>query len=218
MGWVTYLSLSLLLLLPASFAVIIVESGDDGAAFVNETAAKMCLEPNTQAVYKCFGNIVRVVSTVPGEGSTFYKPSGKVVSCPVVAPSQMGAECIQMMAPNYCPTQAECGVSPAPEVFPGQNDTPEQTGDADAYIVPGQAASDNMTNATAAPLEPEQPPAETKKKVTILKDNELEAPATTKNNLDSPLGYVVYVVLLLGVGAVGVLFMLFRNSLAEDDA
>jgi hypothetical protein len=192
------------------------ESGDNGAVFVNETAAAKCQEPNVQAVYKCLGNVVRVVSTLPGEGSTFYKPEGKVVHCPVVPPAEMGAECIQMMTPNFCPVQAECGVSPAPEVFPGQNDTPEQTGDADYYIVPGQAASDNLTNDTAAP--PPQPPAEPKKKTTVVKNNELEAPVTSKSNVDSPLGYLLYVVLFLGVAAVGVLFMLFRNSLSEEEA
>jgi hypothetical protein len=220
MGWVKYLSLLLLFVLPASFAVIIVESGDDGAAFLNKTASEKCLEPNTQAVYKCSGNVVRVVSTVPGEGSTFYKPNGKVVACPVVAPPQMGAECLQMMTPNYCPIQAECGFSPAPEVFPGQNDTPEQTGNTSYYVVPGQAASDNAANATNATLaqKPEQKPPKPVEKSTAIGNQEFEAPAPTKNNVDSPLGYLVYVVLLLGVGAVGVLFMLFRNSLADDDA
>ncbi|MFH0885124.1 MAG: hypothetical protein V1861_05435 [Candidatus Micrarchaeota archaeon] len=217
MGWVKYLSLLLLFALPASFAVIIVESGDDGAAFLNKTATEKCLEPNTQAVYKCSGNVVRVVSSLPGEGSTFYKPNGKVVNCPVVAPSEMGAECLQMMTPNYCPIQAECGFSPAPEVFPGQNDTPEQTGDISYYVVPGQAASDNSTNETQT-QEPEPKPPKPMEKSTAIGNQELEAPAPTKNDVDSPLGYLVYVVLLLGIGAVGVLFMLFRNSLADDDS
>lgn len=216
MGWVKYLSLLLLLVLPLSFAVII-ESGDNGARFVNETAAAKCREPNTQAVYKCFGNIVRVVSTIPGEGSTFYKPDGRVVHCPVVPPSEMGAECLQMMTPNFCPMQAECGVSPAPQIFPGQNDTPEQTGDKDYYIVPGQAASDNLTENATEKTQQSPKPAEPKKRTTIVKDNQAEVPVASKSNLDSPLGYLVYVVLFLGIAAVGVLFMLFRNSLAEDE-
>jgi len=218
MGWVKHLSLLLLFVLPASFAVIIVESGDNGAAFLNKTASEKCQEPNTQAVFKCFGNVVRVVSSVPGEGSTFYKPNGKVVECPVVAPQDMGAECLQMMTPNYCPEQAECGFSPAPEVFPGQNDTPEQTGDTSYYVVPGQAASDNPANETELQAPEQKPPAKPMEKSTAIGNQEFEAPAPTKNNVDSPLGYLVYVVLLLGVGAVGVLFMLFRNSLADDDA
>lgn len=218
MGWVRYILLSLLFVLPASFAVIIVESGDDGAAFAEETSGQMCQEPNTQAVYKCFGNVVRVVSTVPGEGSTFYKPNGKVVSCPVVAPSQMGAECLQMMAPNYCPTESVCGASPAPEIFPGQNDTPEQIGDIDAYIVPGEAASDGPISEEPTQPEIQQKPAETKKRPTVLAPNELEAPAPNKNSIDSSLGLLPIVVLLLGVGAVGVLFMLFKNSLSDEDS
>ncbi len=216
MGRVRYLSLLLLLVLPLSFAAII-ESGDNGADFVEKTAAAKCLEPNTQAVYKCLGNVVRAVSSVPGEGSTFYKPEGKVISCPVVPPSEMGAECLQMMTPNFCPVQAVCGVSPAPEVFPGQNDTPEQVGDTDYYIVPGQAANENSSAEVAPPPPPPKPPQQMKK-TTVAQNNTLEAPVSSTNNLDSPLGYLVWVILLLGVAAVGVLFMLFRNSLAEDEA
>jgi len=218
MGWVKYLSLLLLFVLPASFAVIIVQSGDEGAAFVNETAAKMCQGPDTQAVYKCSGNVVRVVSSLSGGGSTFYKPNGKVVVCPIVPPPQMGAECLQMMTPNYCPIQAECGASPAPEVFPGQNGTPEQTGDQDAYIVPGEAASENFTNDTAPPPKPE--PYVPKKKTTAMNNSGLdaEAPVKSSGDLDSPFGYLFFVILMLGVSAVGVLFMLFKNSISEDEA
>jgi hypothetical protein len=216
MRWVGYLSL--LLMLSASFAAII-ESGDNGAAFVDETAAAKCQEPDVQAVYKCLGNVVRVVSSVPGEGSTFYKPDGRVVSCPVVAPKDMGlagGECMTLMVPNYCPTQAECGAAPVPQVFPGQNDTAEQTGDSDYYIIEGQGASGNTTEAAPAS------PAETKpapKKSTVPMNNELEIPSGSvgsAGNLDKPLGYLVYIVLLLGVGSVGVLFFLFKNSMADE--
>lgn len=217
MGWVRYFSLLLVFVLPASFAAII-ESGDNGADFVNRTAMEKCSEQNVQAVYKCLANTVRVVSSVSGEGSTFYKPEGKVVSCPIVAPSAMGAECLQMMTPNFCPVQAECGFSIAPEIFPGANDTPEQTGDADAYIVSGESASDNAAE-PAELQEPEPEPAVgVVQKTTAIENHEFDAPTTTKNNVDSPLGYLVYVVLLLGLGSVGVLFMLFRNSLADEDA
>jgi hypothetical protein len=214
MRWVGFVSL--LLMLSASFAVIIIESGDNGAAFVNETAAAKCQEPNVQAVYKCLGNVVRVVSSVPGEGSTFYKPDGRVVHCPVVEPKDMGGECLALMAPNYCPTQAECGAAPVPQVFPGQNDTPEQTGDADYYIIEGHAASDNTTAQVAPP--PPQVKVEPKKS-TVPMNNELDIPSASKGsagNLDTPLNYLVYIVLLLGVGSVGVLFFLFKNSMAED--
>jgi hypothetical protein len=210
MGWVRFVLLSFLI--GASFAAVI-ESGDAGRQFVDSTSAAKCQEADVQAVYKCLGNIVRVVSSVPGEGSTFYKPDGRVITCPVVPPSEMGAECLQLMTPNYCPVQAECGFSPAPEVFPGQNDTPEQTGDADYYVVEGQAASDALAPPVTAP----EPAPEPRKKTTIVSNNSFEAPVP-KSDVDSSLGFLPLIVLLLGVGAVGVLFMLFRNSLAEEDS
>jgi len=217
MRWVRFIALLALFVLPASFAAII-QSGDNGADFVEKTAEAKCMGQDVQAVYKCLGNVVRVVSSLPGEGSTFYKPEGKEIYCPVVAPSEMGAECLQMMTPNFCPIQAECGVSPAPEIFPGQNDTPEQTGDVDAYIVPGQAASDNVSEEPATdepePAKPAAPPRRT----TVIKDSTVETSSPVSNDVDAPLGYLVLVVLLLGVGAVGVLFMLFRNSLAEEES
>ena len=77
MGWVSNLALLLIFMLPLSFATVIevgegvAESGDAGSEFVNVTAEEMCQEENVQAVYRCLGNVVRVVSSVPGEGSTF---------------------------------------------------------------------------------------------------------------------------------------------------
>ncbi|MEW6722161.1 MAG: hypothetical protein AB1324_02785 [Candidatus Micrarchaeota archaeon] len=211
MRWVGVV-VAMILITLSSAAVI--ESGDNGAQFVEETAAAKCQEPDVQAVYKCLGNVVRVVSSVPGGGSTFYKPEGKVVECPVVAPSEMGAECLQMMTPNYCPTEEVCGESPAPEVFPGQNDTPEQVGDSDYYIVEGGAASDSLPAAEPAP----EALAKPKTASTAGNTNELEALPAAKSNVDWPLGYMAAVILLLGVGAVGVLFFMFRSSLTEDEA
>ncbi len=216
MGRVSYVSLFAVLIACASLSfAAVIESGDNGASFVNDTVSLKCKEPAVQAVYKCLGNIVRVVSSVPGEGSTFYKPEGKVVRCPVVPPAQMGAECLQMLTPNYCPTQAECGQAPVPQVFPGQNDTAEQTGNTSYYVIPGKEATPpaNLTEPPKPPAPPKATPPKTQ-----LKDNNLDAPSPpSKTNLDSPINYLVYVVLLLGVGAVGVLFMLFRSSLSDDE-
>jgi len=221
MGWVRNNALLMLFMLSVSFATVIevgesvAESGDAGARFVNVTAEDMCNGQNVQAVYKCLGNIVRVVSSVPGEGSTFYKPEGKVVYCPVVEPTDMGAECLQMMTPNYCPIEAECGASPAPEVFPGQNDTPEQTGDIDYYIIEGEAASDTLADEPEVP-EPE-PYIPRKRDVTNV-SNEMDIPANTAaSSVDGMFGYLFYVVLLLGLGAIGLLFLLFKNTLAEEE-
>ena len=211
-------ALALILLLGVSFADII-ESGDNGVQFAGDTAAAKCQEPDVQAVYKCLGNVVRVVSSVPGEGSTFYKPDGRVVYCPVVEPKDMGGECLQLMHPNFCPNQAQCGAAPMPQVFPGQNDTPEQTGDEDYYIIEGQAAGDSGEEPQPAEAAP-QPP---RKSSGPEPNREIEVPAATAGagpagNLDTPLNYLLYVVLLLGVGSVGVLFFMFKNSMSEEEA
>ncbi len=214
MGWGKgFAILSILLVFATASHADIITSGDSGAQFVDDTAAAQCKAPDVQAVYKCLGNIVRVVSSVPGEGSTFYKPDGKVVHCPVVPPSQMGAECLSMMGPNYCPVQAECGESPAPGVFPGQNGTPEQTGNETAYIVPGKAATAPNDTQLAPPPQPQKPEQLT----SVIKQNSLDMPVANKNDLDSPMGYLVYVVVAMGVGAVGLLFFLFRNSIADEE-
>ncbi len=214
MGWGKgFAILSILLVLATASHADIISSGDSGAQFVNDTAAAQCKAPDVQAVYKCLGNIVRVVSTVPGEGSTFYKPDGKVVHCPVVSPSQMGAECLAMMGPNYCPVQAECGESPAPVVFPGQNGTPEQTGNTTAYIVPGKEASPQNDTQLAPPPAPQKPETRT----SVIGQNNLDMPVSSKNDLDSPIGYLVYIVIAMGIGAVGLLFFLFKNSISEDE-
>lgn len=203
--------LLILLLFTASFAVPVIESGDGGEQFAQDTAEAKCLEENVQAVYHCLGNVVRVVSTIPGEGSMFYKPDGRVIHCPVVSPPEMGAECLQLMLPNYCPVQAECGSSPE-QVFPGQNDTPEQTGDEDYYIIEGEAASEEPEEVEEEPvLMPKEDPPKPPKPV----KNEETIPAVTENKVDSLLGDLSIMILLLGLVSIGVLFMLFKKSINE---
>lgn len=207
--------LAFLLLLISSFAAPpISQSGDNGEQFAKDTAEAKCLEQDVQAVYHCLGNIIRVVSSIEGQGSTFYKPDGRVIRCPVVPPTEMGAECLQMMGPNYCPTQAECGNAPAPQVFPGQNDTPEQTGDLDYYIMEGEAASEQLD---AEPIPEPEPyyPKPKKNDPPDLTNNEEEIPAATENKVDSLLGDLTIVILLLGMVSVGVLFALFKQSIQE---
>lgn len=207
-GWVRGIFI-LLIMLSVSFAYV-VESGDGGKEFAEQTAAAKCGEENVQAVYLCTGNVVRVVSSLSGVGSTFYKPDGKVVHCPVVPPSDLGAECLQLMMPNYCQIEAECGESPAPQVFPGQNDTPEQTGDLDYYIVDG-AALDEVEEEIVVPAKPEPP------RTSSVGDNENEADISmaSPSGINSALDHLVAVLLLLGMVSVGVLFMMFKSSLQE---
>lgn len=206
--------LAVLLLVTSSFAAII-ESGDNGEQFALDTAQAKCNEENVQAVYHCLGNIVRVVSSVEGEGSTFYKPDGRVVHCPIVRPSEMGAECLQMMTPNYCPAEAECGNAPVPQVFPGQNDTPEQTGDKDYYIIDGDEVVPEDEAGPEVIEEPEPQPPKNEKPPELAENNEEEIPAATENKVDNLLSDLTLVIVVLGVVSVAVLFMLFKKSINE---
>lgn len=209
-GWAR--GIFILLFMISISSAYVLETGDGSKEFALETALSKCNEENVQAVYLCLGNTVRVVSSVSGEGSTFYRPNGRAVHCPVVLPSEMGAECLQLMAPNYCPLEAECGESPAPEVFPGQNDTPEQTGDLDYYIVDG-AASDGE-EMEEVELQPKTDPP----KSSSIRDTENveDIPSGSPKGFDATLNNLVAIVLLLGIVSVGVLFMLFKSSLQED--
>lgn len=206
MRWAGFVCI--LLALSISFGYIL-EFGDGGKAFANQTASEKCNEEDVQSVYICLGNVVRVVSSLPGNGSTFYKPDGKVVGCPVVAPSQMGAECLQMMMPNYCANETKCGEAIPPQVFPGQNDTPEQTGDIDYYIVEEEEPEEEKTEVVQVAPKPKP-----LKPTTVKSENAEYIPATSPN-VDNASGYIALLALLLGVLAIGVLFMMFRKSLDE---
>ncbi|MBU0591178.1 hypothetical protein KKF81_04950 [Candidatus Micrarchaeota archaeon] len=198
----------MLLMFSASFAVLIV-SGDGGIEFAERTVVEKCAEPNVKAVYTCLGNVIRVVSSVPGQGSTFYKPDGKIVDCPIVAPTDMGAECLQMMTPNYCPVQADCGESFGEQVFPGQEDSAEQTQDDNYYIVDTSDESEQESEITVPDNTPAQPttssttPTKTKNKVS-------SNPGTAA---DAPLDNFLLVALGLGAVSLIVLFLLFKNSI-----
>ena len=193
-----------LLMLSVSFtASVIIESGDNGEQFAKDTVEEQCHGENVQAVYHCFGNVVKVVSSLEGAGSTFYKPDGSVVVCPVAAPSAMGAECVQMLYPNYCPAQAECGASPE-EPFVGQNNVTEEE---PAVVEP----EPEPVVEPVPPAEPYQPskPAQPPPR------NEEEIPAASQNNFDTAFSDLTLIIVLLGVASIVVLFMLFKKSIAE---
>lgn|SRR5208283_1635940 len=204
MNWARCLAV-LLMLVALTFS-------QNSTSFAQNKSAQMCNSSNVQAVYVCIGNVVRVVSSVPGRGSTFYKPNGEVVQCPVAAPTQIGASCVQLLMPNFCPAQSVCGNSTA-QIFPGTNGSAEQTGNSTYYIVPGQGASSN--NSTVSPTPNVSAPVK-----------EVVAPATWNNvtitppnsgsALDNITSYLAYVILFLGIVAVVLLFMMFRKSLSEE--
>lgn len=217
MGWAKYLVL--LFLISLSLASAETQSGDNGVAFAAAKSAQMCASDNVQAVYVCNGNVVRVVSSVPGQGSTFYLPDGQVVQCPIASPTNIGGQCMELLMPNFCQTDSKCGNATMPQVFPGQNNSAEQSGNATYYIIPGQAAN-GSGNDTAAALAPEQQNPQVPKinKAVSAVANDITIPTSSASGrVDSIINYLVYVVLFLGIVSVGVLFMLFRNSLVDED-
>ncbi|MBN1169733.1 hypothetical protein JXA56_01795 [Candidatus Micrarchaeota archaeon] len=198
--------LFILLMLSVSFtATAIISSGDNGEQFAKDTIEAQCKQENTKAVYHCLGNVVKVVSSIESQGSTFYRPDGNVIHCPPVSPSEMGAACVQMLHPNYCPAEAECGYSPE-EAFPGQNnatvEAPVVAGPEDP--VPEPEAEEIPAPEPYRPSKPTEPPK-----------NEGEIPAASQNNFDSAFGDLSLIIIFLGVAAIIVLFMLFRKSLEE---
>ncbi len=106
----TILSISILTLfiLSASGNATIITSGDGGAAFAVDTSVAKCRENNNTNVFLCIGNIVKIGSTLDMNGSTFYKPDGSVVECPDIEPTDMGAECVQLLHINSCQNVSVC--------------------------------------------------------------------------------------------------------------
>lgn len=210
MGGVREVFIFFMLLAGFAYAV----SPLEGEAFANETVAAKCAQDNVQAVYFCSGDVVRVVSALPGAGSTFYTPEGKVISCPVVAPTEMGAECMHMMTPNFCLVQAECGSAPVEDTFPGQADSPEQTGDAGYYVDEETAATSGTGEETPEPVVPPKKPATPS---TARTSPESDVPAPAAANFEFSVDGLVIVLFALGLVSVAVLFLAFRNSFAEGE-
>jgi hypothetical protein len=209
--------LAVILMLSISFAITQAPIGDNGASFAESKSAQMCEADSVQAVYVCTGNVVRVVSSVPGRGSVFYKSDGRVVECPIAVPSEIGGECMQLLMPNFCPAQSVCGNSTAAtQIFPGTNGSAEQTGNETYYIIPGQETS--LKNDSPETIAPKPVvPVKTDAAVAAIK-NELMVPTTnTGNKLDTVVSYLAYVVLFLGIVSVSLLFMMFRNSLSDEE-
>ena len=70
-----------------------------------EEAEEFCDDQDVGAVYVC-GDLVRVVSMVPGAGSTFYRSVDdeftQELQCPLVAPDSMSPECYALIIEPDC--------------------------------------------------------------------------------------------------------------------
>jgi hypothetical protein len=202
MSWVRG-GLILLMLLSASFAAV-AEAGnwaatETGNSNTTANAATRC-GPDVQAVYACSGDTVKAVSS---DGSTFYKPDGRIITCPNAAPTQIGAECVQLLMPNYCPTQVTC------EAVQDQNAPVGAPGNVtNGTVSVANGSSEAPAPVTAAAKAPTVPAATANKEDIVLP---AAAPSTTNFSMDN----LALVVLLLGAVSVGVLFTMFKNSISE---
>lgn len=184
-----------LMLLTASFAAVI-EAGDWNATQTSwnasDVAAAKC-GPGVQSVYTCSGDAVKVVSS---DGSTFYKADGGTVSCPNAAASQIGAECVQLLMANHCPTEVKC------ETPVAQNQTAPVN----------KTENVSMGSETAPVVVPVTVAGAPKD---VAKKDEVVIPTAAPNSFDFSMDNLALVVLLLGAVSVGVLFTMFKNSISE---
>lgn len=190
----------LLMLAGLQFALIM--SGDAGEKWAQEKAQEMCQQPGVGAVYICLGNAVDVVWADESKGSTFYEPEGTVVNCLPVAPTDMGAECMQLMMPNYCTLDDNvCGYV-APEEFPGGETEGE-------IIYNGTPEPEKVTEPETTT--PETTTPETKKSVIVVGEPSETTPAIVPT-MDSTLSNLILIVFVLAVIAIIVLFFIFKRT------
>jgi len=197
----------IILLSSTAFAAI-VTSGDAGESWAQETAAEKCRGENVEAVFICLGNVVKVVSTVPGAGSTFYEPDGNVAECPVVSASEMGAECVQMTMPNYCPTEVVCGEGEE-QVFPGHYEYDEEVEEAEEEMEEVEAEPEEEVP-EVVPIASEEPEEEEEPESTYV-----PKPSTKPSPEESVFESLAFVMLALGFVAVVVLYILFRRTIGR---
>ncbi|MBI5046228.1 hypothetical protein HZC07_00665 [Candidatus Micrarchaeota archaeon] len=144
---------------------------------------------NVQSVYLCSGNVVKAIY-VPANGSTFYKPDGAIVQCPDSAPTNMGAECVQLSLPNFC-SELVCGAS-ADGTFPGQKNSTQNATNETIPVIKNYTREqpEVVQNKTNVPV-PQAAPFE------FLTDN------------------IALLLVILAIVALWVLFGMFRKSLDE---
>lgn len=71
-----------------------------------EVVATHCADPNVASVHSCDGGVLKIVSKLLGGGVSFIKKDETKVSCPVVAPQYITAECKRLdglsCSENFC--------------------------------------------------------------------------------------------------------------------
>lgn len=197
------LKIIFVLLMFAGLQFALIMSGDAGEKWAMEKAQEMCQQPGVGAVYICLGNTVNVVWADESKGSTFYEPEGTVVNCLPVAPTDMGAECMQLMMPNYCTLDDNVCGHLAPEEFPGGETEGE-------IIYNGTPEPEQVTEPETTP--PETTTAkETKKSVIVVGEPSETTPAIIPT-MDNTLSNLILIVFVLAVIAIIVLFFIFKRT------
>jgi hypothetical protein len=188
------------MLLTASFAA----AAGTGSWNASSVAATKC-GPGVQAVYTCSNYAVKVVSS---GGSTFYKSDGSVLNCPNAPLAQAGAECMQLLVPDPCLSQVNCGTPVS------QNQTAPTT--PANLTANASVGSETVPAPVVAPVN-STGPAKAAGTPTgqAANQSEINVPTAAPNNFDFSMDNLALVVLLLGAVAVAVLFTLFKNSISE---
>ncbi len=196
--------LFMLVMLAGVMQAVLWTSGDAGEAWSKEKATEMCARSDVAGVYICLGNVVDVVWKDKSKGSTFYEPEGSVVNCPPVAPTDMGAECMQLMMPNYCTLDDNvCGYV-APEEFPGGETEGE-------LIYNGVPVEEETTPEEPAPVVETEPPAQpTQPQVTVSVKDGTTAPAAV--SVEQTLDVLMLSIVGLGVLVLIVLYFVYRRT------
>ncbi|MFH1520459.1 MAG: hypothetical protein ABID61_02330 [Candidatus Micrarchaeota archaeon] len=182
-----------------------VSAAYDPAGWAANLSAEKCKEIGVQAVYTCNGDVVKVVWSDANLGSTFYRPDGAVISCPSVSAPQMGAACLQMFMPNFCPLErTDCGVS-EPVVFPGQPDSPQTNASQVNYTPPVQV--------TPTPV-PQPVLNQTVQNITIPKKTVITSPVKKTAEIDESL-LLPLVVAGAGIVLLFFLYVMFKGSIGR---
>jgi len=194
----------LLMLAGLQFALIM--SGDAGEEWAKEKASGLCNDSEVAAVYICLGNTVSAIWKDESRGTTFYEPEGNVVDCPPGTPAEMGAECMQLMMPNYCTTDNNVCGDTEPEEFPGgetegeliYNGTPEEPGETPKEPEPAEPETEDAT-------EPE-------KKKTVVVGESSGATQPIAPAMDDTLNKLIIIVFVLAVISIIVLFFIYKRT------
>jgi len=112
------------------------------AAALLEQAKTYCANGST--VYTC-GEYIKVVSSMPGAGSKFYKLGdyNAPITCPVVAPDSMSTECRLLLLGNNCvDVEVDCGNAVAPSAINDLRDDPNYVGAQLSWSKPSANAVD----------------------------------------------------------------------------